>query len=544
MLLNDFLARAHRLYANLPALVDGDVRYTYGELNGRVYRLAAGLQSLGLQHGDHLAILGHNSHRYMEVYLATSVAGLVLSPLNTRLSPRETAFILEDAEIKALLVGREFLPLLAEIRGDLKRLEQVILLDGADSDGADSDGADSDGADSDGAGEDPYGGELTGYEELLSTADPGALKARDWKEDDMVYLCYTGGTTGFPKGVMLSQRNVVANVNHSIQTTELNERDVWLHVCPMFHAADYWSCFAFTGLGAFHVFQGKFDPKLTLELVEKYRVNVLMLVPTMINMVLELPDAGSHDLSCIRRVMYGASPMPVERLKLAFQLFGPNLQQFYGQTETSPFLTAMTMRGTVLEGSEQEVRRLASCGQELLGVEVRVVNGEGNPVQPGEVGEIAARGPNVMLGYWKRPEETAATLRGGWVHTGDMATVDEENYIFILDRAKDMIITGGENVFCPEVENVLYKHPEVVEAAVIGIPDEKWGEIVKGIVVLQQGAIVDESRLIEHCHQWIAGYKCPKSIDFTAALPKSGAGKILKSELRKPYWEGQERAVH
>ena len=539
MLLNDYLARANRLYANLPALVDGDVRHTYGELNDRVHRLAAGLQGLGLQHGDHLAILSHNSHRYMEVYLASSLAGLVLSPINTRLTAREAAFILEDAEVKALLVGREFLPLLAEIRGDLNHLDQVILLDGIEGDRAEGKGTALEGME-----ERPQGEVLTGYEEMVSSADPRALKTRDWREDDMVFLCYTGGTTGFPKGVMLSQRNVVANVNHSIQVTELNERDVWLHVCPMFHAADYWSCFAFTGLGSFHVFQEKFDPRVTLELVEKYRVNVLMLVPTMINMVLELPDAGSHDLSCIRRVMYGASPMPVERLKLAFQLFGPNLQQFYGQTETSPFLTAMTMRGTVLDGSENEVRRLASCGQELLGLEVRVVDGEGNPIQPGEVGEITARGPNVMLGYWKRPEETASTLRGGWVHTGDMATVDEENYIFILDRAKDMIITGGENVYCPEVENVLYKHPEVVEAAIIGIPDEKWGELVKGIVVLQPGAKVDESGLIEHCHQWIAGYKSPKSIDIIDALPKSGAGKILKSELRKPYWEGQERAVN
>jgi long-chain acyl-CoA synthetase len=236
--------------------------------------------------------------------------------------------------------------------------------------------------------------------------------------------------------------------------------------------------------------------------------------------------------------------MPVERLKGAISLFGPVTQHLYGQTEASPFLTSVRLRDNATEGEEKQMRRLSSCGQEIVGVQVRVVDGDGKDVAPGEVGEVIARGPNVMLGYWNRPKETAETLVDGWLHTGDMATVDEDNYLFIMDRAKDMIITGGENVYSPEVENVLYAHPAVQEAAVIGIPDDTWGEAVKAVVVLHEGRDASEKELIAYCHEAIAGYKCPKTIDFTDSLPKSGPGKILKNELRKPYWEGRERAIN
>lgn len=537
MLLQEMLDRAVRLFGGHPALVDGDVRMTYRQLDERVRKLSAALQGLGLAHGDHVAILSANSFRYMEAYLMGSVAGLVIAPINNRLNPRETAFILDDAEVKALLIGREFLPLLEEIRKDLPLLRHVIVMDGDGSEGAGWEG-------NGGKGGSLKSDGLHGYEALVAAADPASLRLRDWNEDDMAFLCYTGGTTGLPKGVMLSQRNMVANSLHAIQAAEFNERDVWLHVCPMFHAADNWSCYAVTALGGFHVFQERFEPRHTLDLIQEHRVSILLLVPTMINMILELPDAGEFDLSSIRRVMYGASPMPVERLKAAMDLFGPVLQQLYGQTETAPFLTATTLRGTKLEGSEAEVHRLASCGQELLGVSVRVVDDEGRDVAPGEHGEIIAKGPNVMLGYWKRPEETAAALQDGWVRTGDIATVDEENYIFILDRAKDLIITGGENVYSPEVENALYRHPAVLEAAVFGIPHDRWGEEVHAVVVPQSGQEITAEDLIAHCHQWIAPFKCPKTVDFASALPKSGAGKILKSELRKPYWKDQDRAVH
>jgi long-chain acyl-CoA synthetase len=264
----------------------------------------------------------------------------------------------------------------------------------------------------------------------------------------------------------------------------------------------------------------------------------------MINAVLALADLKRYDVSSMRRLVYGASPMPPERLRAAIELFGNVLQQAYGQSESAPFLTCTSLRTTNAHGDEADIRRLASCGQEIVGVQVRVVDGNDRPVQPGEVGEIVARGPNVMLGYWKRPEETAQALRGGWLRTGDLATVDAEQNIYIVDRAKDMIISGGENIYSTEVEAVLYQHPAVLEAAVIGVPDERWGETVKAVVVLRPGQQASAEDLVAHCHARIAGFKCPKGVDFLDALPKSGAGKILKTELRKPYWAGQSRMVH
>ena len=528
MLIHESLTRAARLYGDFPAVVDGATRLTYQELDDRVTRLAAGLQGLGLASGEHVAILALNSFRYTEVYHGVPRAGMVLAPINTRLSPRETEFILNDGDVKALIVGEAFLPAFEEIRAGLPNLRHLIVLGGGTALPAGGNG----------------GLAVHRYEDLLAGADVSAFRPRAWAQHDMAYLCYTGGTTGLPKGVMLSHRNVVSNALHTVQYAQLCESDVFLHACPMFHAADTWSEVAITAVGGVHVYMERFEPHEAMALVQEHGVTVTLLVPTMINMVLALENLADYDHSTIRRIIFGASPMPVERLTEAVKVFGPVFQHVYGQTETSPFLTATTMRNLNLTSDEKELRRYSSCGQPILGVDVRVVDEQDQPVRPGEVGEIVARGPNVMLGYWKRPEETAKTLVDGWVHTGDLATVDEEEFIYIVDRAKDMIITGAENVYSTEVEDALYRHPAVLEAAVIGIPDETWGEVVKAIVVLRPGQQAEEGEVIAHCHEWIAGYKCPKSVDFMEALPKSGAGKILKSELRKPFWEGQGAAVH
>ena len=520
MLLNDLTTRAVQLFGDEPALVQNDTRLTYRELGLRVSKLAVGLQGLGLAPREHVAILSNNSFRYLETYLAIPEAGLVLSPINIRLAPPEVAFILNDGEIKALLVEREFLPLIDGIRGELDKLEHVVSMDG------------------------PSGDNIVGYEELLERADPASLRPPEWDENEMIFLCYTGGTTGRPKGVMLSHRNVIAQCLHSIQLAEFNERTVWLHVSPMFHAADYWSCFAVSAVGGFHTFIEKFEPLRTLELIQQHRVTHLLLVPTMINLILESTGDRNLDTSSVRRILYGSAPMPEARLKAAIELFGPVMQHLYGQTETAPFLTATTLSGVNPEGTEAQRRRMMSCGQPVLGVEVAVVDSEGKPVPPGGTGEIIARGPNVMLGYWNRPQETAAVLKNGWIHTGDIGSIDEHRYLYILDRVKDMIITGGENVHCPEVENILYKHPGVLDAAVIGVPDDIWGEAVKAIVVRTPGSEVNAEALISHCKESIAGFKCPRTVDFVDALPKSGVGKVLKHELRKPYWKDQTRAVH
>lgn len=522
MLLRDILNHAEKLYADRTALIDGDARYTYRQAAERVRRLASGLLSLGLKPGDHIAILANNSHRYWETYFVADLAGMPLAPLNIRLAPHELEFILNDGEVKCLLLGTEYLDVYDQFKDKVPGLEHVVLLSGESYDG------------------------FVDYEDLLSRSEPLTHSVRDWSEDDMLNLCYTGGTTGLPKGVMLTQRNVVSNAQHVIITAGFRERDIWLHAAPMFHLADAWACYAFTMVGGAHVFLSAFHPQGTLELIERHKVTKTILVPTMINFLVNFPGIHEYDTSSLDMMLFGASPMPVDRIMAAAKVFGPVLVQAYGMTETSPLLTAMQKEWVKFDGSEGDLRRLASCGREVAGVEVRVVNPETmEDVRPGEVGEIVARGPNVMKGYWRREQETAEALRGGYMHTGDLATIDEENFIYIVDRAKDMIISGGENVYSAEVENVLYDHPAVLEAAVIGIPDERWGELVTAIIVPREGASVTEEEIQEHCRKSIAGYKIPRKVIFRSEpLPKSGPGKILKTELRKPFWEKEERQVH
>jgi long-chain acyl-CoA synthetase len=521
MLLHDVLNHAAKLFPNKTALIDGDVEYTYAQTHERIHRLAAGLLSLGLKPGDHIAILANNSHRYFETYFVCSVAGMPLAPLNIRLAAHELEFILNDGEVKALFLGPEYVALYEQFKEKTPGIKHVIALNAEVAGGVD-------------------------YEALIAGNQPLEGPAREWLETDMLNLCYTGGTTGLPKGVMLSQRAVVSNAQHAIMTFGFREDDIWLHVAPMFHLADAWACYAFAMTGATHVFNSAFSPQLCLETIEKHKVTKTILVPTMINFLVNFPGLANYDTSSLDLLLYGASPMPVDRLVAAKNALGPKLVQAYGMTETSPLLTAMHLEWTHYEGDEAKVRRLASCGREISGVDVRVVDqNTGKDVKPGQVGEIIAAGPNVMNGYWKRPKETADALKNGYMHTGDLATIDEENFIFIVDRAKDMIVSGGENVYCAEVENALYDHADVLEAAVIGIPDERWGEAVLAIVVPKEGKAPSEGELIEHCRGLIAGYKCPKKVVFQETpLPKSGPGKILKTELRKPYWEGKTRQVN
>jgi long-chain acyl-CoA synthetase len=522
MLLRDVLSHAVKLWPDKVAIIDGGTRYTYRQADERVRRLAAGLHSLGVKPGENIAILANNSHRYWETYFVADIAGTPLAPLNIRLSAKELEFILNDGEVKALLLGPEYVELYNQFRESTPGIKHAILMGGD-------------------AGE-----SFIDYEQLVSSNEPLKGSARDWAEDDMLNLCYTGGTTGLPKGVMLSQRNVVSNAEHAVMTFGFKESDTWLHVAPMFHLADAWACYAFTMVGAVHVFIPGFTPQGTLEAIQQHRVNRTILVPTMINFLVNFPDAGKYDTSSLETVAYGASPMPVDRLLAAVKAFGPKFVQAYGMTETAPLLTAMQAHWTTFDDSPEDNRRLGSCGREISGVEVRVVDEEtGEDVKPGQVGEIVARGPNVMLGYWKREKETADALRDGYMHTGDLATIDDQNFIYIVDRAKDMIISGGENVYSTEVESAIYEHPAVLEAAVIGVPDEQWGEAVLAVVVPREGATVTDVEIIDHCKKLIAGYKTPKRVVIQESpLPKSGPGKILKTELRKPFWEGKERQVN
>ncbi len=520
ILVGDILERAERLYGGRLAVVDGETRYTYAEAGRRIRRLAAGLLGLGLPAGAHIAILANNSHRYYETYFAAHYAGMPLAPLNIRLAGEELAFIIRDGDIRALLVGPEYLPLLAEFRDRLPDLRHVIVLDDT-----------------------APAGDHT-YESLIEGSAPLAAAARDWAEDDLINLCYTGGTTGRPKGVMLTQRNVVSNAEHVQMTFPFSEDDVWLHVAPLFHLADAWACYVMTMAGATQVCVPGFTPDGFLEAVQAEGVTATILVPTMINFVVNHPQVRDYDVSSLRLILFGASPMAVDRIQAARALFGPVLCQAYGMTETAPVLTAQRLEWLDYD-TPAGIERLASCGREVMGVRLRIADAAGADVAPEGVGEIIVRGPNIMAGYWKRPQETAEALRDGWMHTGDIARMDADGFVYIVDRAKDMIISGGENVFTTEVENALYEHPAVLEAAVIGIPSERWGEAVHAIVVLRPGATATEADLVSFCHDRIAGYKCPKSVDFhSEPLPKSGPGKILKTELRKPFWAGRDTAVH
>ena len=522
MLVRDILGRAVKLYPDNTAVIDGDVRRTYAEADERIHRLASGLLSLGLAPGDHIGILANNSHRYFETYFVADVVGMPLAPLNTRLAAHELEFILNDGEVKALLIGQEFLELYHQFKDKTPGIRHAILLDGDSS------------------------ADLLEYEKLIANNEPLAESAREWDENDMLNLCYTGGTTGLPKGVMLTQRNVVANAINTVMAFGFNERDVWLHAAPIYHLADAWACYSVTMTGGTHVCIDRFTPQGTLEAIQAHRVTKTILVPTMINFMVNLPGVEEYDTSSLERVLFGAAPMPVDRLQAALEIFGPVLFQVYGMTETAPLMTAMQPDSIRYDGSPGDTARLASCGREVAGVTVRVVDEKtGEDVPPGQVGEIIAKGENVMAGYWNREEETAAALRNGYMYTGDLATVDEDGFIFIVDRAKDMIVSGGENVYSAEVENALYEHAGILEAAVIGVPDERWGEAVHAIVVPREDATLSEEDVIAHCRSLIAGYKVPKTVVFHSdPLPKSGPGKILKAELRKPYWAGKEKAVN
>ncbi|HXH09155.1 MAG TPA: fatty acid--CoA ligase [Alphaproteobacteria bacterium] len=519
--LQQILERAVRFYADRPGVVCGDTRLTYRAFAERVHRLCSALHGLGLRKGDRLAVLMYNCHRYFEIYYATVEMGALVVPLNIRLSAAEIAYILNDSGSAAVFVGPEFLSMLSAVQPQLPALQHRIYA---------------------GDEEPPEG--WSGYEQLLASAAPAASPSPA-APDDLAALFYTSGTTGHPKGAMLSHANLLANAYHILASGIWREGDVYLHACPMFHIADGPTTHAVTWLGGRHVIIPSFKPDLALEAIERERVTATLLIPTMINFLINHPDITKRDVSSLRIVTYGGAPMPEELVRRATQVLPCSFCQAYGLTETSPLLTLFPGQEQVLAGPPELTRRLLSCGREVIGVRVRVVNTRGEEVKPGEVGEIIAKGPNIMVGYWNNPQGTAEVLRDGWLHTGDLATADEEGYIYIVDRQKDMIITGGENVFSTEVENVLYTHPAILEAAVVGVPDEQWGEAIKAIVVLKPGASATEEEIIAYCRSRIAHFKAPRSVDFfEGALPKSGSGKILKRELREKYWAGHARRVH
>lgn len=490
------LRHAREFYSSAIASHRGDgTSITWSEFYDRVYGAAAFLRDLGIQKGDRVAVWMLNCQEYLELYYATAAAGIVIVPLNTRWHENDVAFTIADADAVALIVDGHFAAQVAKLSNPPRFIYA-------------------------GTGACPAGMTAYGYSDSRREFDePG--------EDELVGLFYTSGTTGGPKGVMLTHRNLWSNLLHSMLVNIRN--GTWLHAAPMFHLADLTAMYTITASGGTHCYLPTFDAEACLQAIERYRVSDTVLVPTMLNMVIHSPAFGKYDLSSLTTFLYGASPMPIPLLKVAMEkLPHAHFRQGYGMTEASPLLT-------VLDYADHHGEAIASAGKPVFGTEVRVVDDFDRDVAVGESGEIIARGANIMKGYWKRPEISAEVLRNGWLHTGDIGRFDADGFLYILDRKKDMIKPGGENVYTPEVESMIAGHPAVLEVAVIGVADAKWGETIRAVIARRNGASLSDAELMAWCRERMTHFKCPTSVVFVDTLPKGGTGKVQKSVLREKY---------
>ncbi|MDX6362879.1 MAG: hypothetical protein QOC85_1889 [Streptomyces sp.] len=497
------------------ATIFGDRIRTWAECADRVARLAGALGDLGLGPGDRVGMLALNSDRYYESFLAVHWAGGVINPINTRWAAPEISYAITDSETRILLVDDAFASLIPEIRAAVGVPLTVIHC---------------------GELECPEG--MESYEALVAGRVPVPDVLRGG--DELAAIYYTGGTTGRSRGVMLSHANLIVSAMGTISTGAFMEpTGRLLHAAPMFHLADGVTWVARNLLGGAHVILPGFDAAAVADAVERHGVTEMLLVPTMVQLLVDNPATKEADMNTLRRFVYGASPISEAVLDRAQQVLpGARFSQVYGMTELSPI-------ATLLDDEEHTHARLRrSAGRAVPHAEVRIVDAEDHEVPRGTVGEIVSRGAHVMLGYWNRPEETATALRGGWMHTGDAGYMDEQGYVFVVDRIKDMIVSGGENVYSAEVENAVAQHPSVAACAVIGVPDDEWGERVHAVVVLKPGVEATGEEIREHAKVLIAGYKAPRSVEFAESLPLSGAGKVLKRELRRRYWSDAERQVN
>jgi acyl-CoA synthetase (AMP-forming)/AMP-acid ligase II len=500
------------------ATIDGERQRTWSAFSLRVAKLAGALRALGLEAQGRVAVLAFNSDRYLEYFYAVPWAGGIIVPLNVRLAPPELDYMLRDAGVQVLVVDDAHLHMFPDLTAETPIQHLIYTGDGGTPDN------------------------VLHHEAILEAAD--AVPDTGRGGTDVAGIFYTGGTTGTPKGVMLTHDNLVSNALVSLLNMVEGQPWTYLHSAPMFHIADcQWNVGVTLHAGT-HVFIPRFAPESMLRAIEKYRVTHCALVPTMLNMLCNFEGRERYDVSSLRGMNYGGSPMPPALIVKARQAF-PQCRFFqgYGQTETAPNVSMLSDKYHDPDGPFAD--KLASAGQPVFTVEVKIVDANNQEVPRGTVGEIVVRGPNVMAGYWNKPEETAQALRDGWLHTGDLGYLDEDGFLYIVDRLKDLIISGGENIYSTEVEHVIYQHPAVAMCAVIGIPDEKWGEAIHAIIVPRAGQTLSDAGIITFCRQYIAGYKCPRSVEFrTEPLPMSGAGKILKRQLRAPFWEGKTRAIN
>ena len=514
------LTKSARTFPTNLATAYGAKKLTYTEFNARTNRLCNVLSSLGVQAKDNVALLMYNSPEMLEAMFASFKTGCAAVPINFRLHQNEFAFIIDHAQAKVVIVSPEFSESILQIRDRIPHARHLITLSGA-------------------------GNDLLDYESLLSSESDRFAEV-DVEPDHVAWLFYTSGTTGMPKGAMLTHRNLLAmTMNFYADILPgFGPTDVALHAAPLSHGS---GCYALPNVAkaATNVIleSHSLDPESIFRTIEAYRVTNMFAAPSMIKRLVESLPVGQYDLSSLRALNYGGAPTLVGDLMKAMRTLGPCLVQIYGQGESPMTITYLPHRDHVTEGSPEQMKRLSSAGIARTDVEVKIFDAEDKELPAGTMGDIVTRSDLVMKGYWCNPEATAETLRNGWLHTGDMGYLDDDGYLFIMDRSKDMIISGGENIYPREIEEVLIQHPAVREVAVIGVPDPVWGEAVKAVVSVAPGNEVTEQDLIEFCKNNLASYKKPKSIDFVPELPKNNYGKILKRELREKYWMGKERGV-
>jgi len=520
----EFRRRAEGIFGRKVGVVDGLKRFTYAEFGERSRRLASALRRLGVGQNEVVSFITYNTHHLLEAYYGVLQAGAILNPINIRLNPQEIGYILNHAESRVLCFHKDFIPMVDAMRDGLQTVRHFVVLE--------PDLAV------------PFSAHE--YETLLRQAPPVADDPRV-DENDPAELFYTSGTTGKPKGVVLTHRSLYLHALYATLSMRSADDTVLLHVVPMFHVNGWGSPHTVTATGGTHVMLRKIDPLEIFRLIQTERVTMLLGVPTIYNALVNHPEIGRFDLSSLRLAITGGAPASSVLIKAIEDKLGCEAFVGYGLTETSPVLTTARPKAHLKGEPPDRQRELRSTtGYAVLGVDIRVVDEQGRdvPADGDTVGEIVTRSNVVMEGYFKDPQATAAAIRDGWFHTGDMATIDEEGYVLIVDRKKDIIISGGENISSVEIENALFAHPAVFEVAAIAVPDDQWGEVPKALVVLKPGARATEEELLQFCRDRLAHFKVPKSVEFLDALPKGGTGKILKNDLREKYWAGLAKRVH
>ncbi len=518
MLFGEIVSRNARRNPDQIGISYGERRWTWRQVDQRSNQLANMFLASGLKKGDRVAILDQNSDTYIEIYFGLAKAGIIAVPINYRLSPGEMINLISNAEPEAFIMGGDYFKIAESLRGQLPSVKRYI-----------------------GIGSPPKW--MENYETIIA-GQPTKEPSVDLCEDDVFSIMYTSGTTGLPKGAMSTHRNYTLNALVVIIADHSSRDDKNLIISPLYHAGALFYSTAYMSLGCPQVIMKQFDPRKVLELIEKEKISVCLLIPTMLNFVLNHPDFGKHDTSSLRRIFYGGGPMPLPILEKAIQsLRNCGFTQGYGLTETLE-TNLLLAEDHVLGGALKQQERLNSAGRESATYEVKVVDDHGKEVPRGGIGEVWVKGPAVIKGFWRNPEETARTIEDGWFKTGDLGKMDEDRYLYIVDRKKDMIISGGENIYAKEIDDVLHSHSAVLEAAAIGVPDKDWGEAVKAVIVLKQGKAATEQEIIQFCKERLASYKKPKSVEFVNELPKTASGKILKRDLREKYWKGYERRVH